>query len=107
MALLDSIREGFADRNAPLYALLGLISLARRLDAFLPPSADATKTPPPPPPPTRSPGDDPLLYLLLGMISLRRTLLSELEPLRAAHRTAGERRSRDAIIAPLLRDLLR
>jgi hypothetical protein len=104
MALFDSVRDGFADRNAPLHLLLGVISLARRLDAFLPaPSA------PPPAPPAPAPAGDPFLYLVLGVISLRRTLEGELAKVRAAHRGAPPAEAPEAAAkaAPLIRDLLR
>ncbi len=98
MTLLDSVRDEFAEHNVPLHLLLGLLSLARRMDAHLPSSPAGPPAPlmarEAPPPEPDAAGADPLLHLLLGLISLRRTLLSELEPLRAAHEQA--RRDREA-----------
>ncbi|XXX77465.1 hypothetical protein WMF30_01650 [Sorangium sp. So ce134] len=99
MALLDSLRDASADRNVPLHLLLGLVSLARRLDPLL----DAPDAPEPPPGTAASPGaaspggtaadarGDALIYLLLGAISVRRTLLAELAPLRDARREEARR----------------
>jgi len=110
--LLDSVRAEFADRNAPLHLLLGALSLARRLDRLLP---EAPLDPPKAPQSARSePGDHPLVYIALGLISLRKTLLSQLEPVRAAHAEAnppGEAPADAADAAdaqaPRIRDLLR
>ncbi|WP_437317530.1 hypothetical protein [Sorangium sp. So ce385] len=43
MALLDSVRDASAEGNAPLHLLLGLVSLARRLDRLLGAPAAATQ----------------------------------------------------------------
>lgn len=119
MALVDSLREGYVEHNVPLHLLLGLISLARRMDAHLPPSPEgapaahaAGEAPPLAQPVPETPGGDPLLHVLLGLISLRRTLLSELEPLREAHEAAQARPGPeapgpDAQVALPARDLLR
>jgi hypothetical protein len=109
--VLDSVRDEFADGNVPLHLVLGLISLARRLDASLPAppevraEVDAAPSPPAPPAPSEA-----FLYLVLGLVSLRRTLARELDPIRAAHeaRRAGSSASRPSPAPNLrLRDLLR
>lgn len=96
MALLDSLRDASADRNVPLHLLLGLVSLARRLDPLL--GAPGSPGPPEPPPSAPAPDarGDALIYLLLGVISLRRTLLAELDPLREARPAEAQREDRGA-----------
>lgn len=104
MALLDSIGDEFAEHNVPLHLLLGLISLARRMDPHLPAPPAAEPAPPAPseapPPAPEAAGADPLVHLALGLISLRRTLLADLEPLRAAHAQACRERGAAGPEAP-------
>lgn len=101
MALIDSVREGYAEHNVPLHLLLGLISLSRRMDVYLPPPPAGA------PPVSEAPGGDPVLHALLGLISLRRTLLSAVEPIRQAHEAAQARPGPLAPAPPPARDLLR
>jgi hypothetical protein len=105
MPLLDSTRDEFTERNVPLHLLLGLMSLARRLDGLLarrrPAVEDARLGYPGPPP------QHPLVYLILGLVSVRRTLLAELDPLLAAHRQRDRDTPAPRSPPPPLRDLLR
>ncbi|WP_437968045.1 hypothetical protein WMF04_01530 [Sorangium sp. So ce260] len=113
MALLDSLRDASTEGNVPLHLLLGLVSLARRLDPLVgapgspePPGAPRSPEPPraPEPPPsaaatgsaTTGARGDALIHLLLGVISLRRTLLAELAPLREARPAEAQPQSRGA-----------
>jgi len=80
MALLDSSRDEFADRNVLLHLVLGLVSYARRIETLAPPPArvearpEETETSPP----------DAALSFLLGVVAVRASLMRELDPLRGA-----------------------
>jgi hypothetical protein len=86
VALLDSARAAFSDRDAPLHLLLGLISLARRLDG-LPTTRGAAREGHG----EDGPRDEPSIHLVLGLLSFRKALLASLGPIHAAHL----RRARD------------
>jgi hypothetical protein len=128
VALLDSIRDEFTDRNVPMHLLLGMLSLTRRLDAVLGPRDAPMDRREPSPRDDASclhvdaepmgkmqgetpPRGDAFLHLLLGLISLRRTLRDELDPIRAAPRGAAlqHERGTPGPVPPAqgLRDLLR
>jgi hypothetical protein len=108
--LLDSVRDEFADRNVFLHLLLGLVALARRLDALLPGPGDspAAGAEAPPPPEGGAPAD-PFLDLVLGLVSLRRTVATELGASPSAHAGAEPAPAPHPVEAPSLRlrDLLR
>lgn len=99
MALLDSVQEAFADRNVPLHLLLGMISIGRRLDRYLPDRPERQSPPRPergdePRPaaaraPRRPEPGEQLLYSILGVISIRRVLMAELEAVRAGRAAPG------------------
>jgi hypothetical protein len=79
MALLDSSRDEFADRNVLLHLVLGLVSYARRVGALVPLPAPVEA----PPEGAGSAPPDAALSFLLGVIAVRATLMRELDPLRA------------------------
>ena len=79
MALLDSSRDEFADRNVLLHLVLGLVSYARRVDALVPSSAPVEARPEG----AGSAPPDAALFFLLGMVAVRESLMRELDPLRA------------------------
>jgi MYXO-CTERM domain-containing protein len=83
MALLDSARHDFARENPVLNLAAGALSLARKLDRFLPeapePSPSSIAAPP---------GGGAFLFAVLGVIALRRRLLGLLTELEAARDAA-------------------
>ena len=103
MALLDSARAAFSDRDAPLHLLLGLISLARRLDGLPPPRGAALEGHG-----EDGPRDDASIDLVLGLLSFRKALLAALGPIRAAHLRRARDEGVEGVEPPrALPDLLR
>jgi hypothetical protein len=104
VALLDSARDAFSDRDAPLHLLLGLISFARRLDGLAAPEARQPRQ-------EGHEGDGPptdaSIHLVLGLLSFRKTLLASLGPIRAAHLRRAQAGAESAEPPTALPDLLR
>lgn len=98
MGLVEGLREEFADHDVFLDLMLGLVSVVRRSERWLPEA-------PPAAPPEAERGlegeAEQRVMLLLGWISMRQTLMKSLEPVHASHVRAG---SPEAPAAPGRRD---
>jgi hypothetical protein len=92
MALLDSARHDFARENPVLNLAAGALSLARKLDRFLPeaprPAPSEAGALGAVPSSIEAPGEGAFLFAVLGVIALRRRLLGLLAELEAARSAA-------------------
>jgi hypothetical protein len=91
--MLDERPDEFDERNLFLQAVLGLVSVSRRLDCALTTTPDAEPIP----------SDDPWLICVLGMVALRERVIAVLDGVPSTAGPTRELRHGPATLTEILR----